>query len=64
MTMPKYYRSCGSNVTIGKTVANELYKRGARTIEDLTTKEFGLNPAQKVCPALFAFHSVYGVLKQ
>ncbi len=34
--------------TTGKTFANELYKRGARSIEDLKTHDYGLTAAQKV----------------
>ena len=33
---------------VGRTFANELYCRGARTIEDLRTKDYGLTPGQLV----------------
>ena len=33
---------------VGRTFANELYKRGARSIEDLRTHDFGLTVGQKV----------------
>lgn len=33
---------------VGKTFANELYRRGARTIDDLRTKDYQLTAGQKV----------------
>jgi DNA polymerase lambda len=33
---------------VGKSFANTLYQRGARTIEDLRTGEYGLTSGQKV----------------
>lgn len=33
---------------VGRTFANELYRRGARSMDDLRTKDFGLTPGQMV----------------
>jgi DNA polymerase lambda len=33
---------------VGRVLANELYRKGARTMEDLRTKDFGLNAGQLV----------------
>jgi DNA polymerase lambda len=35
---------------VGRTFANELYKRGARTVEDLRTNDYGLTTGQLVGP--------------
>ena len=37
-----------SLTTSGKSVANDLYRKGARTFDDLRQKDFGLNSGQMV----------------
>ncbi|EIW71916.1 hypothetical protein TREMEDRAFT_26921 [Tremella mesenterica DSM 1558] len=39
---------------VGKSFANELYRRGARTIEDLREKEYGLSKGQKIGVELYS----------
>ncbi|ORY31676.1 hypothetical protein BCR39DRAFT_465497 [Naematelia encephala] len=38
---------------VGETFANELYKRGARSIRDLKEKDFGLTPGQNIGVELY-----------
>jgi DNA polymerase lambda len=40
---------------VGPTIANELYNRGARTIDDLRNKDYGLSSAQQVRSA---YHNI------